>query len=54
MLPYLKFSLAHDDLSSKFGKCHQGGHAINSGLNPCQVEYRLISLCLDGTWAAVL
>lgn len=34
MLLYLKCGPVHADLSSKFGKCHQRGCAINSGLNP--------------------
>lgn len=48
MLTNLKSGLVHADLSSKFGKCHQGGCAINSGLNPYQVEYSLKSVSLDG------
>lgn len=54
MLLYLKSGLVHAYLSSKFGKCYQGGRAINSGLNPCHVEYRLKSVSLDCAWAAVL
>lgn len=54
MLPYLKSGLARADLSSKFGKCHQGDCAINSGLKPYQVEYRLKSVSLDCAWTAVL
>lgn len=54
MLLYLKSGFVLAYLSSKFGKCYQGGQAINSGLDPYHVEYRLKSISLDCAWAAVL
>lgn len=51
MLANLKSSLVHADLSSKFGRCHQGGHALNWNLNP-PIRHNT-GFSLDCAWADV-